>query len=537
VSEVVEGKPDVAGRAAALLAALQAGGDRLDPEAVERARAVLERTGERMLLGAEHTVVALVGATGSGKSSLFNALAEMEISEVGPRRPTTNRPMACVWDTAGADPLLDWLEIPHDRRTVRESVLDADHQARLHGLVLIDLPDHDSSDPSHRLEVDRLVQLVDLLVWVVDPQKYADQALHAGYLRRLVGHQDVMFLVLNQVDRLAPAEIETCIEDLGRLLDADGLPEVGVVATSARRGDGVEELRAVLAGVVLNRSVVLRRAEADLVTAAADLADGIADGARREEGAPARQRLVEALSAAAGVPGVLDTVEADYRRHAGESLGWPFLRVVDWLRPDPLRALHLGAAEDDVRRLTHSAPEATPAQRARVDLAVHEVVAEAADRLPARWADAVRSAASPGDDLADALDAAVSGVDLDLRPPPWWRVVSVLQLILAALAVIGFGWLAGIGLAGWLGMTTPTPPYAGGVPLPTLLLAVGLLGGLLAAGVCQVVIASGARQRRRQVADQVMAAISEVADQRVLTPVASVLEDHRLTREALAGAG
>ena len=32
------------------------------------------------------------------------------------------------------------------------------------------------------MEVDRLVQLVDMLIWVVDPQKYADAALHDRYL-------------------------------------------------------------------------------------------------------------------------------------------------------------------------------------------------------------------------------------------------------------------------------------------------------------------------------------------------------------------
>ena len=68
--------------------------------------------------------------------------------------------------------------------------------------MLLDLPDHDSTELSHRLEVDRLVQLVDVLVWVVDPQKYADAALHDRYLKPLAGHADVMMVVLNQADRL-----------------------------------------------------------------------------------------------------------------------------------------------------------------------------------------------------------------------------------------------------------------------------------------------------------------------------------------------
>ena len=44
--------------------------------------------------------------------------------------------------------------------------------------------------------------MVDLLVWVVDPQKYADAALHERYLRPLAGHAAAMLVVLNQVDLL-----------------------------------------------------------------------------------------------------------------------------------------------------------------------------------------------------------------------------------------------------------------------------------------------------------------------------------------------
>ena len=52
----------------------------------------------------------------------------------------------------------------------------------LRGLVLLDLPDFDSVEARHRLEVDRLLRLVDLVVWVLDPQKYADRVVHQQYL-------------------------------------------------------------------------------------------------------------------------------------------------------------------------------------------------------------------------------------------------------------------------------------------------------------------------------------------------------------------
>ncbi len=179
-------------------------------------------------------MVALAGATGSGKSSLFNALAGAQVSLPGVRRPTTGVAHAVVWDAAGAGPLLDWLEVPRRHAAGRPP------GRRCDGLVLLDLPDHDSIEVAHRLEVDRLVGLVDLLVWVLDPQKYADAAIHDRYLRPLARHGDVMVVVLNQADRLAPTDVpDACLADLRRLLADDGLPDVPVLAVSAtdrRRG-------------------------------------------------------------------------------------------------------------------------------------------------------------------------------------------------------------------------------------------------------------------------------------------------------------
>src|SRR5690606_41369104 len=48
----------------------------------------------------------------------------------------------------------------------------------LSGLVLLDLPDFDSVERGYAAEVERLLRMVDVVVWVVDPQKYADHVLH-----------------------------------------------------------------------------------------------------------------------------------------------------------------------------------------------------------------------------------------------------------------------------------------------------------------------------------------------------------------------
>ncbi len=546
--------PALAGRLAALREAVALGGERLDPSAVAAAGPVLDRADERLRLGSDRTVVALAGATGSGKSSLFNALSGLPIAQVGARRPTTSVPTACVWGPEPAEELLAWLEVPRRHRTERESALDGDDEAALRGLVLLDLPDHDSTADAHRLEVDRLVRLVDLLVWVVDPQKYADDALHARYLRRLAGHDDVVLLALNQVDRLGADDAAAAEGDLRRLLAEDGLPGADVLAVSARTGQGVPALRERLAEAVAARAVALRRTAADLEQVRGALLAGTADGVVVPTAGevPGAGELVRALGAAAGVPAVVDAVEADTRRRAARRTGWLPLRWTGRLRREPLRRLGLapreepGGAPGGAELVVSSVPAPTPSQRAAVDVAGRHVAAEAGRPLPERWRGAVRAAAAPaGGDVADALDRALVGVELPRPAPRWWAVAGVLQALLAAAALVGLLWLVLLGVAAWLQLPPVPVPAVGPertdgtrvLPLPTVLLVGGLLGGLLASAVTARVAAVTARRARRTAQDRLDAAVRTVAEGAVLAPVAAVLAEHDRVREALLPGG
>ncbi len=529
---------DVATRVTIIEGAIRAGGDRLDPEAVANARVMVERTGERLQLGPRYTIVALVGATGSGKSTLFNALATMELAETGVKRPTTSRPMACVWGDTSVHPLLDWLDISPRRRTLRETVLDADRERALHGLVLLDLPDHDSTQVTHRLEVDRLVELVDLLVWVVDPQKYGDEALHSGYLKRLVNHDGVMMVVLNQTDKLSPSEAATCRTDLRRLLDADRLQSVPILTTSALNGEGVDELRSVLADIVDVQDAVAQRVVADLDAAARRLRDGVADSepdGTRLEGA---DELVGTLAQAAGLPVVLDGVTAQHRRLGEQATGWPWLTWWRRLRGDNLSRLDLtGEAAGEMRALMRPGdPSTSPAQEARVDVAVRAVTSSVAHQLPRPWAEAVRLAARrPDSALVTALDAALDKVDLTIAPPAWWRLAGGLQWLLAGVAALGLLWslVAGVGALAHAGFgSTPT---VAGLPLPVVLLVAGLLLGGGLALLSRQLVARGAAQHRSRVAAQMRDAVQDVAWEQVVAPVAEVLHAHRQVRELLDG--
>ena len=114
----------VAGRVEGLQMAVDAARGRLADDLVEQASLVAGRAGARLSLSGDHTVVALAGATGSGKSSTFNAITGMEFAAVGVRRPTTSWTMSCVWGADRADELLDWLGVPPRHRVSRDSMLD-----------------------------------------------------------------------------------------------------------------------------------------------------------------------------------------------------------------------------------------------------------------------------------------------------------------------------------------------------------------------------------------------------------------------------
>ncbi|GAB3311726.1 ABC transporter [Epidermidibacterium keratini] len=527
---------EIARRVQDLRDALDTGRDRLDPTVTAQARDLVTKVNERKEIGSGYTVVALAGATGSGKSSLFNRIAGADVSQVGVRRPTTSTATAAIWGPDSAARLLDWLGVGA-RHQVGEGALD--------GLVLLDLPDFDSHEAGNRAEADRVLALADVFIWVTDPQKYADAVLHNDYIRALSTKDTKTVVLLNQADRLTVAEVEQCIADLTRILDNEGVKDATILPTSAVTGAGLDELMSSLAEVVAAQNAAHRRLHSDLRSMAERLRTGVADKESAIDDVQPR-RLVDALAQAAGVPVVLGAVQRDYTAQATRHAGWPFTKWLRRLRPDPLRRLGLGRGEREdgpvsIELGRSSLPSATPAQRSAVDLASRDVADRAAAGLPLRWAQAVERAASPqpqdsrSDELSDALDQAVLSTPLSGRTPIWWRVVGVLQWLFALTAVAGLGWLLVLVVLGWLQLNVDTPAW-GPIPIPTLLLAGGLVLGLVTTALMKIAARIGARRRRERVRDRLYRAIGDVADKQIIEPVAAVLAAHRRTRELLDAA-
>jgi GTP-binding protein EngB required for normal cell division len=512
---------------------------RVDSDALAEAKRVVDQADRRLSISGSATVVALAGATGSGKSSIFNALSGTTLATVGVRRPTTAHAMACSWGDESAEDLLDWLQIPRRHALETDPAMDA----ALDGLVLLDLPDHDSTELDHRMEVDRLVQLVDMLIWVVDPQKYADAAIHDRYLKPLSQHADVMMIILNQVDKLTAKQRAQCLSDLRRLLDSEGLGKVPVVAVSAVTGEGIEALRETLAKQVAEKQAAARRLAADVSVAAATLSTASGTTKVTPLARSSIDRLTTQVAIAAGVPVVTEAVGKAWRMRGGLATGWPVLAWIAKFKPDPLRRLHLDRLgvgrrhkETDPSGVGRtSLPATSGVQKARVDTAVRTLADEAAQGLTRGWADEIKQAARSSEEaLPDRVDRAIATTDLDLaQHRRWWQLVRVLQWLLVATVIVGLGWLGLAFLLAYLQLP-PLPEVTWwGLPAPTVLAIGGVLAGLLLAGLARIFVEIGARRRTAKARQSLRGAIARVTGELVIDPVKAEQDRYEKARLAL----
>ncbi|MFI8354277.1 GTPase [Streptomyces cyaneofuscatus] len=527
---------------------------RLDRDTLAEAGRVLDEAAARQRLSSRHTVVAIAGATGSGKSTLFNALAGTQISDTGLRRPTTSQPIACSW-TDGAAGLLDRLAIPGRLRR-RPHPGPAAFDEALQGLVLVDLPDHDSAATAHRDQVDRVLALVDAVIWVVDPEKYADAALHERYLRPLAGHAEVTFVVLNQIDRLPGEAADLVLDDLRRLLDEDGMalgehgePGATVMSLSALTGDGVPELREMVGRFVQDRTAATRRLSADVDAAAARLRPVYVAEGRPGLGERAREEFTDRLAEAVGAAAAGQAAEREWRRNAGRACGTPWLRLWRWYESRGLP----GSLDRMGQAL--APPEEESTARQRVEQAVRIVADDASAGLPAPWAQAVREAAFDGakglpealDDLAAKAAAGggsakgsggsgrfstasgrgpATGVALGGRPakpprPKWWPAAVLAQVSMTLLQVFGGLWLLGQ----IVGVLEP------GLVVPALIMLAGVVGGPLVEWSCAAAIRGPARRYGQDAERRLREAAAGCGRARVLDPVSAELARYREVRE------
>jgi energy-coupling factor transporter ATP-binding protein EcfA2 len=142
---------------------------------------------DRLFLG-------IIGGTGVGKSTLINAIAAAPISCAGDRRPTTGR---VIVYRHRRQPLPDGF--PRRDLAEPEAVHD---EPSLERMVILDFPDFDSVEADHAAVVGRHLPVLDVLLVVVDDEKYADLRLFE-VLRGLPQSPKNIHFILNKIDLLA----------------------------------------------------------------------------------------------------------------------------------------------------------------------------------------------------------------------------------------------------------------------------------------------------------------------------------------------
>ena len=575
----------------------QEDGGGFSQQLLDDAEAVLKRAGERLRLSSNHTVVALAGGTGSGKSTLFNALSGATFSPPGVTRPMTRHVHACVWGMQGAAPLLDWLGVQRRHRYARASVLDTG-ESDLDGLILLDLPDHDSVVTASMAAVDRLSKLADMVIWVLDPQKYADAAVHNRYLIPLAGHAGVFVVALNQIDNLSPQQARDCEEDLRRLLDHEGLMDAPVFPVSARTGAGLDELRALITETVARGRAVTDRIAADidammegfavyggpqvapdtaLAAVAAPLAAPLsADGQPKASSKPPWDLTEEEQAQASAPPPPAKppwedaTPDGGRRETSDQSANVPrepAARLVEaFAQAAGISAVAQSVAsarEAQAARLTgwpvgrlfgkSRGPVAAgtasrggevavgQAQQSEVDNALTAFADAVGSGLREPWAGSLRAAARCNSGMVpQALAGAVQATVTARRtgPPGWWRLVTAWQWLLAILAAAGIACSAVIAVIRLTGHHQGWTSEVSLIPWLLIMAAAMLVLGYVTAVSCRNV-AVAAADRERVTAEQAMRdrAAGVTHDLVLLATGREIAQYERFRRELAVAAG
>jgi energy-coupling factor transporter ATP-binding protein EcfA2 len=186
-------------------------------------------------------LVALVGSTGAGKSTLVNSIVGTQVSQTGVRRPTTNSPvLACHPDD------IHWFAenmflptLPRVRqeglgRPGRDGLLVlAASEEMTKGIALLDTPDIDSVVRAHYDFAYQFLDASDLWLFMTSASRYADAPVW-----ELLQHARERGAALGVIlSRVPPSHRTELVAHFSAMLDANGIqaenrfviPETGIV--------------------------------------------------------------------------------------------------------------------------------------------------------------------------------------------------------------------------------------------------------------------------------------------------------------------
>jgi len=181
----------------------------------------------RVRRSAAPVLVALVGSTGAGKSTLVNSIVGAPVSATGVRRPTTNSPvLACHPDE------IDWFAennflptLPRVRqeglaRPGRDGLLVlAASEGMPRGIALLDTPDIDSVVQAHHEFALQFLDASDLWLFMTSASRYADGPVWE-ILQHARDRKASLGVVMSRIPQAYRTEL---VDHFNAMLDANGI--------------------------------------------------------------------------------------------------------------------------------------------------------------------------------------------------------------------------------------------------------------------------------------------------------------------------
>jgi GTPase Era involved in 16S rRNA processing len=142
--------------------------------------------------GSRPLIVAFMGGTGVGKSSLLNRLAGKAIARAGVERPTSREVTLYHHHTVAIK------HLPEQLPLAQIKIAEHDDPSKKN-IIWIDMPDFDSTEQSNKHQVLEWLPYIDVLIYVVSPERYRDEKAWRLLLEE--GGKHGWLFVLNQWDR------------------------------------------------------------------------------------------------------------------------------------------------------------------------------------------------------------------------------------------------------------------------------------------------------------------------------------------------
>jgi GTPase Era involved in 16S rRNA processing len=144
-------------------------------------------------------IVAFMGGSGVGKSTLLNRLAGKPIARVGVERPTSREVTLFHHHSVAIQQLPEHLPITHIKIAQHEDETKKQ-------IIWIDMPDFDSTEQANKQLVLQWLPHIDVLIYVVSPERYRDEK--AWQILLTEGAKHAWLFVLNQWDRGQPEQYD-----------------------------------------------------------------------------------------------------------------------------------------------------------------------------------------------------------------------------------------------------------------------------------------------------------------------------------------